>query len=92
MLRGLLHSPTKILILCLIFGFGSLLFNGGLVNLYSLHRDRADIKGQIIQLHKNLTQLDLQLKRAHDPAFIERQALDQLDMASAQDLVFVFSE
>ena len=92
MLRGLLHSPSKIFILSLLFAFVSLLFNGGLVNLYSLHRDRADIKGQIIQLHKNLTTLDTQLKRARDPAFIERQALDQLDMASAQDLVFVFSE
>lgn len=62
------------------------------MNLYSMRRDRSELKSQIIHLKSDLGKLEGQLKRANDPVFIERRAMDQLDMASDHDLVFVFSE
>ena len=66
--------------------------NGGWVHLYSLRRDRTELHAQMLKLQTGLTSLDVQLKRAKEPSFIEHQAMDQLDMASDEDLVFVFSD
>lgn len=92
MLHDLLRSPLKIFVFCVAFAFCSLLLNGGWMNLYGLHRDKAELQGQIKRLSADLKDLDQQIARSRDPAFVERQALDQLDMASEKDLVFVFSE
>lgn len=78
--------------ICFVFSFSSLLMNGGWINLYSMRRDRTELKSQLVRLQGAVAKLDGQLKRAKDPAFIERRAMDQLDMASDHDLVFVFSE
>lgn len=92
MLQRFLNSPLKVFACCLVFAFGSLLLNGGWINLYSLRRDHKELQGQILRLNQDLHDLDLQITRSKDPAYIEQQALDQLDMASERDLVFVFSE
>jgi cell division protein FtsB len=91
-LHRLLQSPLKVFLFCLVFGIGSLIINGGWVRLYSLRRDQTELRSQIAQLRQDTAALEGQLKRAKDPAFIERQALDQLDMATDEDLIFVFSE
>lgn len=88
----LLASPLKVFFLCCVFFVGSLLWKGGWISLYSLYRDEGEIQSQMVRLRTDIDNLDLQMKRAKDPSFIERQALDQLDMASDHDLVFVFSE
>ncbi len=87
-----LQQPGKVLISCLIFAGVSLLFNGGLLNLYSLHRDFGRLTQQIESVHAQITDLDLQLKRAKDPVYIERQALDRYDLVEEHDLVFVFAD
>ncbi len=91
-LQRLLRQPLKICILCFVFALVSVLLNGALMNLYGLQRDREQLNEQMSKIEKDLQNLNGQLKRAKDPAFIERQALDNLDMASDHDLVFVFSE
>jgi cell division protein FtsB len=50
------------------------------------------IQSEILLNQKELEQINLQLKQAKDPSFIERQARDKLDYANENDLVFVFAE
>jgi hypothetical protein len=88
----LLHQPMKILLFCLAFAALSLLFNGTFLQLYRLHRDQAVIGDQIQAAKMQIITLDRQLKMAKDPVFIERQALDNYDLASEKDLIFVFSD
>jgi cell division protein FtsB len=87
-----LHHPGKVFIACLSFAGLSLLFNGGLLKLYSLHRDHQRLTDQIQSVRMQISELDQQLKRAKDPAFIERQALDRYDLVEEHDLLFVFAD
>lgn len=66
--------------------------NGSLWRVLGLYRDRVVINNQIQYMNKQSSVLDMQIKQAKDPAFIERQARDKLDLVGENDLVFVFSE
>jgi cell division protein FtsB len=87
-----LLSPQRVLIVCAICGFCSLLFNGSFITLWGMHRDREKISQQIEQIRGQVIDLQSQLKLAKDPSFIEKQAMDRFDLVSENDLVFVFSE
>jgi hypothetical protein len=88
----ILHQPLKVFWICLSVAMVSLLLNGGLFQLYKLHRDQALITAQIEATQMQVSDLNHQLKMAKDPAFIERQALDNYDLVSENDLVFVFAD
>ncbi len=60
--------------------------------MWSLRRDYSTIDQQINLAQKQSAILDMQIHQAKDPAFIERQARDKLDMVSEKDLIFVFPE
>jgi cell division protein FtsB len=87
-----LHSPFRVFISCLIFAGVSLLFNGGLLNLYSLHRDHQHMFQRIDEVRAQIIDLDMQIKRSKDPTYIEHQALDRYDLVEENDLVFVFAD
>jgi hypothetical protein len=89
---GLLRNPFKVFIICLCFATISLLLNGGVFQLYKLHRDHTTLLEQIAAGKVQISELNKQLKMAKDPSFIEHQALDNYDLVDENDLVFVFSE
>lgn len=91
-LHQLLHHPFKVLTICACFATISLLFNGGIFQLYRLHRDQATVASQIQAAKIQVIELNQQLKMAKDPVYIERQALENYDLIDERDLVFVFSE
>lgn len=91
-LQRLLSRPMKVFFYCLVFSGLSLLLNGGLIRLYSLHRDQSRLITQISDLKTQVGQLEQQMLMAKDPAFIQRQALDRYDLATENDLVFVFAD
>ena len=70
----------------------SIVLNGNVFRLWGLHRDHDRIEMEISETRHNIAQLSGQLRQAKDPAYIERQARDKLDLAGEHDLVFVFSE
>ncbi len=57
-----------------------------------MYRDLSTIQLQINTSKAEARSLDMQIKQAKDPSFIERQAKDKLDMVGEHDLVFVFSD
>ncbi len=91
-LRRFLNHPGKVAVVCLIVFVVSIVLNGNVFRLWGLHRDMERIQEEIQETRSNISSLSAQLKQAKDPAFIERQARDKLDLAGEHDLVFVFSE
>lgn len=57
-----------------------------------MYRDSDTIQEQILKSKAQSKALDMQIKQAKDPSYIERQAKDKLDLVEEQDLIFVFSE
>lgn len=82
----------KVFFFCVGIFTVSLFFNGAVWRIWSLHRDSNKIQEQILNSKTQTKALDMQIKQAKDPAFIERQAKDKLDMVGEHDLVFVFSD
>jgi cell division protein FtsB len=78
--------------MCVCIFIVSLFFNGTIWRIWSLRHDLSTIQAQILNSKNQSKALDMQIKQAKDPSFIERQAKDKLDMVGEQDLVFVFSE
>ena len=87
-----LHKPQKVVVLCVGILICSLLFNGALINLYSLRRGQAKVLSQMGLAKTDLIRLNRQIQVTKDPHYIERQAVDNYDLVSEDDLVFVFSE
>ena len=82
----------KVFFVCVCIFVISLFFNGAIWRIWGLRRDSATIQDQIMNSKTQSKALDMQIKQAKDPSFIERQAKDKLDMVGEHDLVFVFSE
>lgn len=91
-LRNFLNRPGKVALFCLGIFVVSIVLNGNVFRLWGLHRDFDRISTDIVETKRSIAGLADQLKQAKDPAFIERQARDKLDLAGEHDLVFVFSE
>ena len=89
---GQLQKPHRIFFVCLGFTIVSMILNHSFVNLFSLRRDYSRINEQIEIEKSRINELDVKLKKARDPSYIERQAMDKLDMVDERDLVFVFSD
>ena len=90
--RSFLHTPTKVLILCLCVLFFTLILKGNLWSLWSLHRDLNQLTQDINIIQVSNRQLDLQLKQAKDPSYLEKQAKDRMDYVEEDELVFVFPD
>ena len=90
--RQLLNRPFKIAVLCIVVFVISLFINGTLWRVWGLRRDRATITDQIESTQRQSEKLDVQIKQAKDPSYIERQARDKQDMVGENDLIFVFNE
>lgn len=91
-LNRLLHTPTKVVWICLGLIMLNLVIDGSLYRLWSLHKDYDTIQSNIAKLETQNAKLKVQLAKAKDPAFLEREARDRFDLVSEGDLVFVFSE
>ncbi|HEX7676436.1 MAG TPA: septum formation initiator family protein [Bdellovibrio sp.] len=91
-LRRFLNHPARVAVVCFFVFVVSIVLNGNLWRLWGLHRDFAHISSEINQTKQGIYALQDQLKQAKDPAFIERQARDKLDLVGEHDLVFVFPE
>lgn len=91
-LNNLLQAPQKVIFLCLVLVILNLIIDGSLLRWWSLTRDYASIQKDIQTLEQQNAKLKVQLQKAKDPAFLEREARDRFDLVSEGDLVFVFSE
>lgn len=89
-LRHFLQQPKRILLICSVFVFSTLLLNGTFLRLWGLHVDADRKEKEIVKTQLELLSYQAQLQQAKDPSYIERLAKDRLDLANPDDLVFVF--
>ncbi len=92
LISSFVQNPIKVFVTCLLFVFLALLIDGSLLRLWRLNRDSKEIARRMDLIALQSKDLDQKILRAHDPAFIELQAREKLDLASEGDLVFVFSD
>lgn len=90
--RGWLNQPERVFVVCAFVLVISLFLNGTVWKIWGLHRDRATITQQIHQAEMSVLNFDKLMLRAKDPSYIERQALDKMDLISENDIIFVFPE
>ncbi|HEX4923693.1 MAG TPA: septum formation initiator family protein [Bdellovibrionales bacterium] len=86
-----LNSPMRVLIVCAAFGFLVLVLDGTLFRLWNLHREARRIESNIARLSDSTRALEMQIKKAKEIEFVERQARDRFDLVGEDDLVFVFT-
>lgn len=91
-LGHILNQPLKVFWLCAILSFLNLIADGTALKLYGLHRDQAEMEAKVQDLKAKSKDLEFNIKKASDPAFLEREARDRFDLVEEGDLVFVFTE
>ena len=87
-----LHRPWVVLWTCLAVAFVNLVVDGTLLRMWSLRREFHQLHSGSATLERDVKQLNLRLKQATDPAFVEREARDRFDLVGAGDLVFIFAD
>lgn len=88
----LLMSPRKVLLLCLVFALAGVLVDGTLYQMWELGVEKKKVQQKISDTEISIKKLQKQIKMAHDPRFIEREARDRFDLVNKDDIVFVFSD
>jgi len=92
MVSQFLQRPKLVLVSCLILFIVSVFVQGTLVQSVRLSMDKKHLSKQIADNEKQIALLSEKIIEAKDPAFIHKQAVEDLDMVNDNDLVFVFSE
>lgn len=92
LVHGFLEKPNQVFWTCVAIAVINIVLDGSLFRLWGLYRDHNEIQSQVAQLEVSTEQMTIRLKKAKDPSFLEREALDRLDLVNEGDLVFVFAE
>ncbi|MCB9026210.1 MAG: septum formation initiator family protein [Bdellovibrionaceae bacterium] len=91
-IHDILHQPKKVFFACLSFALFSLLIQGGLFQVWSLHRDQSLLLSKINKIKQDTGVLNAKIERVSDPNYLELEVRNQLDYAEEGDLIFVFSD
>ena len=68
----------------------TLSLNGVPLRLWGLYRDMDRYNSEMLKAEHAIKDLGLKLSQASDPLYIEKQALDRMDLVGENDLIFVF--
>ena len=77
---------------CLVLIFLSLVVEGSLLQLWRLNRQTDQLKLKINEVSLISKNLKMNISRASDLKYIDRQARDRFDLVGKDDLIFVFSD
>lgn len=91
-LNRLLMSPRKIVFWCLIFALIGILLDGTLYQMWQLNSEKKNVEQKILDTKISINKLQKQIRMAHDPKFIEREARDRFDLVNKNDVVFQFND
>ena len=91
-IHRMLMSPRKIFFWCLTLAITGVLLDGTLYQMWELDVEKKNVKQKISETEISIKKLQKQIRMAHDPKFIEREARDRFDLVSKDDIVFVFND
>ncbi|MEQ1875667.1 MAG: septum formation initiator family protein [Bdellovibrionia bacterium] len=86
-----LNAPLKVFAVCAGIGAMMLVLDGTLLRLWNLHRETKRIEQNVGKIAAATKILDVQIRKAREIDFVERQARDRFDLVGENDLVFVFT-
>ena len=78
------------LYVCGAFGFINFVINGNIYRLWNLNNEYQKMSQRMEKNQQVIVQLNQDIANMKDPLYIERQAIEKLDMVEENDLVFVF--
>ena len=91
-LNEALNRPRLILSACCLVAFISLIAEGTLYQLWSLHQSDKEMSRRMDYLKEETKKLSMKIARASDPDFLELEANEYFDVVEKGDLIFIFSE
>jgi cell division protein FtsB len=91
-LESFLERPSRVLLFCVVGALMTFLFNGSFYQLWSLHSQSRYLTQKIQEHEEQSAQLEEKIAQAQRTDYIERIAVDQLDLVAEGDLIFVFSD
>ncbi len=90
-IKNLLYDPKKLLLLLAAIVFGSLLFDGTLLRLWKLERERSRLVEKMQADERATEILQVRILEAKDPRFLKKHARERFDMLAEDELVFIFA-
>lgn len=78
------------LYVCGAFAFLNFIINGNIYRLWNLNNEYQKMLQRVEKNQKVIAQLDQDIANMKDPLYIERQAIEKLDLVEENDLIFVF--
>ena len=78
------------LYVCGAFAFINFVINGNIYRLWNLNNEYQKMSQRMEKNQQVIVQLNQDIANMKDPLYIERQAIEKLDMVEENDLVFVF--
>ncbi len=91
LVRYFLNSPRRSFILCCVFIFIALVFDGSLFHLWRLYRDQSALNQRIEEVKQATELLKVEVQKARNPRYVEKQARERFDLVAEDELVFIFS-
>ncbi len=88
--RKLISRPIIMLYVCGAFAFINFVINGNIYRLWNLNNEYQKMSQRMKKNQQVIAQLNQDIANMKDPLYIERQAIEKLDMVEENDLVFVF--
>lgn len=88
--RKSLDNPYQVFVYSVAFFVVTMTLNGTPIRLWGLHRDMDRLNDEMAENINEIKRLRQLVAQAREPAFIEREALDRLDLVEKNDLLFVF--
>ena len=78
------------LYVCGAFAFLNFIVNGNIYRLWNLNNEYQKMLQRVEKNQKVIARLDQDIANMKDPLYIERQAIEKLDLVEENDLIFVF--
>ncbi len=88
--RHFLNSPAKVLVFCFLFFLVNFIGNGNFIRLWNLSSEINKLEQLVSKNRAEIEKIETNIGKSKDPAFIERQAREKLDLVGEDDLVFIF--
>lgn len=79
-------------LLCVLFGFLAITYDGSLYRYWSLKSTEREIEDKISLVKLATGQMRSQIEKAKGTEFIEREAREKLDLVGPDEIVFLFAE
>lgn len=91
-IEKLLMSPQIVLGVCLIIVTLHLITDGTAVKIWKLSQKKAKLTDNINNFKKKSSDISLEIQKHYMPDYLEKVAMERLDMVGKNDLIFVFSQ